>query len=62
MCVHALPEEVSNKNPDSATYLHEDNNSISVATDLSYLYLGFLICEVGIMGVTTSLVVVRLVW
>lgn len=51
----ALLEGVPPKNPDSATYLYEDNHSISVATDFFSPYLAFLICEMGIMGVTASL-------
>lgn len=56
MCVTlAFSEGIPGENPDSASYLYEDNNSISMATDLSSLYLSFFIHEVGIKGVTTSL-------
>ena len=53
-CTPALSEGLSGKNSVWATYPSEGNNSISRATGLSSLFLGFLTRAMGIMGVTTS--------
>lgn len=48
VCIPTLSEGLPSKNPHLAPYPYGDN-------DVPSLYLGFHICEMGIIGVTTSL-------